>query len=221
MEIRIILQLIIIVIVAILLINGAFNLIRFYRNSSYLESKEYVCIYKNGCVEQYQNHRNLSCINVSELFDMNLKRLKQWVKSEEKKGVNYNMYRDYYNDNYFYGLLPKYVDLHNQPVKHTPVSNPYSYDEYVIYKSKNYNPDKHYSATYSDRMMQWDITKFGNCHREAFGNDSQMFYNAKPELVEKFLSLYFDKDINLIAILQGCNVSNGNPYWVFIYIESE
>lgn len=83
--IRIILQLIIIAIMSVFLINSVFNLIRFYRNSSYLESKEYVCIYKNGCVEQYQNHRNLSHINISELFDMSLKRLKKWVESEERK----------------------------------------------------------------------------------------------------------------------------------------
>lgn len=123
----------------------------------------------------------------------------------------------YFDDEFSCYFESMYVDLNGNPIKHTPLTHPYNYNEFVVYKSNNWRPELHYSATYSDRMLQWDAVKFSKSYEKAFKHTGQLFNNAKPEAVQNFLSLYFDKTVELIAILQGCNVSNGNPYWVFIY----
>ncbi len=35
--------------------------------------------------------------------------------------------------------------------------------------------------------------------------------------INKFLNLYFGKEVQLTAVLQGCNIGNGFPYWIFAY----
>lgn len=47
------------------------------------------------------------------------------------------------------------------------------------------------------------------------GDRGQYFNNRKPEEIEKFLSQYLTNRIKLTAIMEGCNVSNGFPYWIF------
>lgn len=123
-------------------------------------------------------------------------------------------YLDYYTYENTYN--PKYVDLLGNPVKHTPVSHPYNFDEYVIWKSPDFNRYKSY-AVYSDRLMQWDFTKYTICSQDAFKDVGQSFHNRDPKEIEKFLSLYMDQPVLLTAVLCGCNHSNGNTYYVFFY----
>lgn len=112
---------------------------------------------------------------------------------------------------------PRFCDINGTPVKHTPFTDPYSYDSYVIWKSPDFEEAD--CCVYHDRMMSWNWDKFAEaCHR-VWGNGGQMFHNRHPKDIEKFLSLYFDKDVELTLVMQGCNVSNGYPYWVFGYKE--
>ena len=119
-----------------------------------------------------------------------------------------------------YGELntSRFVDLKGNPIKSTPFSHPYNYDEYVIWKDENFNEEKS-SAVYSDRLFQWDYKKYNKCCQEVFANDGQYFYNRDPNKIEKFLSMYFEKEIKLTAVTQGCNQATGYPYWVFFYEE--
>lgn len=112
---------------------------------------------------------------------------------------------------------PPYVGLDGKPVERTPDQWPYSYDEYVTYKSENYRPDDH--AVYSDRMMDWSLSKFTRCVAKIWPKtpQSQMFHDKKPKDVERFLREYLEKNVVLTAILQGCSQANGFPYWVFLY----
>ena len=77
------------------------------------------------------------------------------------------------------------------------------------------------SWVYSDRMLQWDRKAFENAVHKVWPtkSENQMFYDRKPEDLNKFLNLYFGKDVTLTAVLQGCNISNGYPYWIFAYRE--
>lgn len=109
-----------------------------------------------------------------------------------------------------------FVNLNGEPIKKTPHSHPYSYDTFVMYKSDKYVKGEPYYTAYSDRLLQ-DYNKFNNCYEYAFGKSGQSFYDASPENVETFLSAYLGKDVKIRAILCSCNVSNGEPYWVFIY----
>ena len=111
----------------------------------------------------------------------------------------------------------KFVDLNGEAIKRTPYTHPYNYDEHVIWKDDSnfdYNND---NAVYSDRLFQWDPEKYNICHKEVFKDGSQYFYQSNPEEIEKFLSIYFDKQIKLTAVVEGCNQAYGNPYWVFFY----
>jgi hypothetical protein len=108
-----------------------------------------------------------------------------------------------------------YVDLKENPVKKTREEYPYSYDAYVIWK-KDYKEGKG-NVVYSDRLMQWDFGKYNACCKRVWNDERQYFDDRQPEDIEMFLSLYFEKTIKLTAIMKGCNVSNGYPYWVFFY----
>lgn len=119
--------------------------------------------------------------------------------------------------NYFYesaGLGP--INVLGQPVKRSKYEYPYSYDAHVLHRLRD-NVDG-MTSVYSDRMMQWDWDKFHDSCQEVFGDKGQLFNvpDRSPELIEKFLQLYFDEpELQLIAVEEGCNVSNGYPYWVF------
>ena len=114
----------------------------------------------------------------------------------------------------------RFVDLDGKPVKRTPFSHPYNYDKYVTWKSKDFNKEK-YSAVYSDRLFQWDWEKYNKCCKEVFKNTGQFFDKREPKEIEKFLSLYFNKEIKLTAVAQGCNQATGYPFWVFFYEKVE
>ena len=122
------------------------------------------------------------------------------------------MYRNIYGEE----IKPQFVDLDGNPIKRTPYSNPYNYDEYVVWKDKNFDKEK-YSAVYSDRLWQWDYEKYQRYCQEVFKNRGQRFDEREPKEIEEFLSMYFNKEIKLMAVMKGCNVSSGFPYWVFLY----
>lgn len=115
-----------------------------------------------------------------------------------------------------YGKYSSYspVDINGKPVQRTKVSHPYSYDCHVIWRGGRNDEAKH--AVYHDRMQQWDWDKYERCRKLHLNN--QGFANADPKKVEAFLRDYNDdQDLRLIIIQEGCNVSNGYPYWVFHY----
>lgn len=116
----------------------------------------------------------------------------------------------------------RYKDLYGNPVKRTPEDFPYSFDEYVQYKARDFNPydDSKYSGVYSDRMFGWDHDKYCEACRIAFDNSCVQYFDRRdPKDIEYFLSVYFDKPIYLKAVLKGCNQATGYPYWVFLYTE--
>lgn len=93
-------------------------------------------------------------------------------------------------------------------------SYPYSYDPFAVWEG-DYSETDH--AVYSDRLMGWDFDKYNKCVGEVWGDSRQIFSNCHHSEIERFLSLYFDEPIRLTGIEQGCNVSNGYPYWIFYY----
>lgn len=87
---------------------------------------------------------------------------------------------------------------------------PYSYSEHYLWGEKT----KDSEAVYSDRLAQWDHTK----HRDAVEAvaDLKCRYGHWGQAgTSKFLSSYYGKPVNAIAVAEGCNVSNGYPYFVF------
>lgn len=117
----------------------------------------------------------------------------------------------YQDDRYFYS------NLKGEVIEKNPINHPYNYDTFLVWKNEYREKEAH--AVYSDRLRQWDEDKYTRCCKEAFTKQGQYLSEMPPEEIEKFLALYFDKNIKLTAIEQACNVSNGYPYWIFYYEE--
>lgn len=116
------------------------------------------------------------------------------------------------NDTYFYSP----VDLHGNPVLRTKSTHPYSYDSHVIYRNGENSQIK--ASVYSDRLFQWDPDKYDSLCVKHFGDEGQYFNNREPDAIQEFLREYTGREtLELIAIEEGANVSNGYPYWVFHY----
>lgn len=131
------------------------------------------------------------------------------------------MYNEISYDNYLvnmYGeiITPYYVDLEGNAVRKNPITNPYDFDDYVEWKGNYREFD---SAVYSDRLYQWDTEKYKKCYEQVFKNNGQRFDSKNVSGIRQFLSMYFGKEIELTAIMQGCNHTSGFPYWIFFYRE--
>lgn len=116
------------------------------------------------------------------------------------------------------GSPKQYRSLSGFPVERNPIDYPYSYDEYVTYKAKDFDESKAFGM-YSDRMSGYGREKYNAACQQVWGNQSQSFDSRTPEDIERFLCIYLDKTVKLTAIVKGCNASSGFPYWAFLYEE--
>lgn len=110
-----------------------------------------------------------------------------------------------------------YLDLYGKPVKRTRDEYPYSYDPYVTWKSREVDLKEITGTVYSDRLLQWGYNKTRTLMKKHFGTQGDYYSGREPKKIESFLAEYMGHDITLIAVQEGCNVSNGYPYWVFHY----
>lgn len=102
---------------------------------------------------------------------------------------------------------PDWVD----PRKRTTKSeSPYGYSDFYIWRD---NLDGS-GADYSDRLAQHDYDKWKEACDAVPGKRISQFTRADAS---KFLTVYFGRDIKATGLIEGCNVSNGYPYWVFYY----
>ena len=108
-----------------------------------------------------------------------------------------------------------YLGMDGNPVERTKDSHPYSYDAYVVWQEDSAKGKG--NCVYSDRLFQWDTEKYNKSCKKVWGNTGQNFGSRSPKDIEKFLSEYYDKEVKLTMIMEGCNVSNGFPYWIFFF----
>ena len=103
----------------------------------------------------------------------------------------------------------------NETVK-KPYDYPNDFDEYIQWICDDFF-DKPNHAIYTDKLYEYDSDKYKKCSIKIWGNDELDFDNRTPIEIEKFLSLYFNKDIELISVNKTSNIESGNPVWVFYY----
>jgi hypothetical protein len=97
----------------------------------------------------------------------------------------------------------------------TKWTHPYNYDPIIVYFGSARKGD---SAVYSDRLWQGDYNKCEASINSIRSTDPQQrFRNDDPKQVEQFVSLYYNKQVEVTAIVEGCNASNGYPYWIFYF----
>lgn len=121
-----------------------------------------------------------------------------------------NEYRDYFGiDGYERG-----PDLYQGRPRRTKRSHPYSYDPFVIWGAENQKDH----AYYTDRMQQWDYTKYERLCQQHFEWPS-FNPHARPHIIETFLSDYLGRKVTLTCVMEWCNQASGFPLWTMHWQE--
>lgn len=97
----------------------------------------------------------------------------------------------------------------------TKEKHPYGYSEHYLWGERTDDS----SAVYSDRLSQWDSEK----SRAALAAvaDLGCRYGYWGSLgTSQYLSAYFGRPVDAVAVAEGCNVSNGYPYHIFWFRET-
>lgn len=102
---------------------------------------------------------------------------------------------------------------YSNPVK-TKWDYPYSYDPILIYKSSNFKQDKSF---YSDRLVLWDKKENLDILKKKYHLNDYCWSNQPVEVLNNFISDFFEQKIEINRIIEMCNVSNGYPYWLINY----
>lgn len=98
----------------------------------------------------------------------------------------------------------------------TKWSHPYSYDPIVQFiKSGSVIAN---GTIYTDRLYQWDFSRANELQDKHFGSRSQYWDRFQPKDIEAFLRDWCnDPELELIKIVEYCNVSTGYPTWRLDY----
>lgn len=112
------------------------------------------------------------------------------------------------------------IDINGNPIDKTPRTNPYDYDSFVIFKYSNFDKNKD-KAVDTDRLAEWNPDLYNDIYHRLY-----MKYGRNPNFIfrnrsscSEFMSRYYNKNIEVTAVVQNCNVSNGYPYWTIYYKE--
>jgi hypothetical protein len=108
------------------------------------------------------------------------------------------------------GLDSRYRWVEPGRKNRTKEESPYGYSDHYLWGERQGGC----SAVYSDRLAQWDAAK-ASAARDAVANYGARYGYWGKEGTSKYLSAYFGRPIEAVAVAEGCNVSNGFPYWVF------
>ena len=115
----------------------------------------------------------------------------------------------------------KFIGYDGKLCERTPLTNPYSYDPFVIWRSEDFDGENmnipYLSTTFSDRMRQWDCQKFDDAWHEVWGDAGKGFRFKEIKDIERFLSLYYGQNVKLLELSEQCNWSSGIPYWCFVF----
>lgn len=95
-------------------------------------------------------------------------------------------------------------------------SHPYSYSEFFIFGNRRVIKDVH--GDYSDRLWEWDHDKADKLWKKHV--KTRWEFATKAQLTA-FISEYHGKTLKVVALAEGCNPSNGYPYWILWYVEGK
>lgn len=107
----------------------------------------------------------------------------------------------------------KWVDPNRTDEK---FSHPYSYSEFFLFGSRAIIA-KTKGADYSDRLWEWDYKKADKLWKRYVNTG---WAKATEKQLSRFISAYHGKGyrgLTVVALAEGCNPSNGYPYWILWY----
>jgi hypothetical protein len=90
---------------------------------------------------------------------------------------------------------------------------PYAYSEFFLIG--NHESVKGCGADYSDRYSGWDAAKF-DAAWEGSGK-GKGWTRMGFEDCKKFVKAYYGETFEFCGLVEGCNASNGYPYWIIFY----
>jgi hypothetical protein len=111
-------------------------------------------------------------------------------------------------------------------------SHPYSYSEFFIFGGHKETKLEGVVGIYSDRINQWwydekktdkEFDALWAKHvgtRYALANAAKLsaFFTAYNQIL--WPKKHKNKKVKVVALAEGCNASNGYPYWIIWYVES-
>ena len=101
----------------------------------------------------------------------------------------------------------RWVDPRRRDDKGT---HPYSYSEFFHWGSRK-DIEEADDGLYSDRIFQWDHEKASECWKKHIRG---RWEHATPKEISAFLSEYLERPVVATALAEGCNASNGYPYFI-------
>jgi hypothetical protein len=88
---------------------------------------------------------------------------------------------------------------------------PYSYSEFYLYGGPA-GRDASDEANYSDRLWQWDYNKTETLWKKHC--EGHRYDNVPMAKLTAFMSEWHGRKVEVTALAEGCNPSNGYPYWI-------
>lgn len=102
----------------------------------------------------------------------------------------------------------------DRPDNHTKEQSPYGYSPFYHWRDAQSKKD---SASYDDRLDQWDRDKW----KDARSHLHSRFQHCSVDDLTLMLTKYFGKPTICTALAEGCNVSNGYPYYIFWHRDAD
>jgi hypothetical protein len=97
----------------------------------------------------------------------------------------------------------------DRPDNRTKQQSPYAYSPFYHWREAGSDKD---TSAYSDRLAQWKHDEW----RAACGKlPPGQFQYQTPDALSALMSEYEGKPVRVTALAEGCNVSNGYPYYIF------
>lgn len=101
------------------------------------------------------------------------------------------------------------------PSIRTKQSHPYNYGPITLYSNAAVEPN---GTVYTDRLLQWDFSKYNALCERHFGDQGQVWERRSPKQIAAFLrDWYEDPELQLVAVIEYCNQASGYPTWRLDY----
>ncbi len=97
----------------------------------------------------------------------------------------------------------------------TKQESPYGYSEFFHWGG--HHTIAGCDAVYSDRLWQWNYEKM----RTLCNALGKRFEQCSDVEMSRFLSAYWDKPVVATACAEGCNISNGYPYYILWFRDAK
>lgn len=115
----------------------------------------------------------------------------------------------------------QYIDQYGKPVDRTPITHPYQYNSFIVYRNGENDEVDH--TIYSDHLYKFShgedsYEHYNRMTMKHFRDVSQQWHlsDRSPDEIEEFLKDYFNKpNLKLVYMMQGCHQMSGYPIWSF------